>query len=164
VSIAAAGQSGTSTITVDARNGFSGSVSFACTAPTTAQIACSVSGSPITFGGGTNSGTATLTITTTAAQAGLDPRNAPLWLGGGALLAGVFMFGVASERKRWRMALTLLMLAMVISIVGCSGSSGSKTPKNPGTPAGSYTVTVTASSTNGGTTTKRSTSVSVTVL
>ncbi len=164
VSIAAAGQSGTSTITVDARNGFSGSVSFACTAPTTAQIACSVSGSPITFGGGTNSGTATLTITTTAAQAGLDPRNAPLWLGGGALFAGVFMFGVASERKRWRMALTLLMLAMVISIVGCSGSSGSKTPKNPGTPAGSYTVTVTASSTNGGTTTKRSTSVSVTVL
>jgi subtilase family serine protease len=160
VSIAAAGQSGTSTITVDARNGFSGSVSFACTAPTSAQIACSVNGSPITLGGGTNSGTATLTITTTAAQAGLDPQNAPLWLGSsGALLAGVFLFGVTADRKRWTIALTLLMLAMVISIVGCGGS-GSSTPKNAGTPAGSYTVTVSGSSS----TTSHSTSVSVTVL
>jgi hypothetical protein len=159
VSITAAGQSGTSTITVDARNGFSGSVSFTCAAPTTAQIACSVSGSPITLDTTNHSGTATLTITTTAAQAGLDPRNGPLWLGSsGALLAGVFMFGVASDRKRWRAALTLLMLAMVISIVACGGS-GSHTPKNAGTPAGSYTVTVTGTSS----TTSHSTKVSVTV-
>ncbi len=162
-SITPAGQAATSTITVDARNGFTGSVSFTCSAPASAQITCSVTGSPITLGGGTTSGTATLTITTTAAHAALGRRSAPLWYGSsGALLVGVFMFGIPSRRRRWGVALTLLVLAMLTAAVGCGGS-GSGTPKNNGTPAGSYMVTVTGSSTNGGTTTSHDTNVSVTV-
>ncbi len=164
LSIPAAGQSSTSTITVDAMNGFSGSVSFACSAPTTALITCSVAGSPVTLGASTTSATATLTVTTTAAQAGLDPRGVPLWLGSsGALLAGALVFGITGRRRRFSVAFTWVMVALVLAVVGCGGKSGgSGNPKSAGTPAGSYTVMVTGSS-SGSTTTSHSTSVSVTV-
>jgi subtilase family serine protease len=143
VGIAAPGGSGTSTITVDARNGYSGTVSFTCTAPTAALIGCSVGG-PVTLGGATTSGSVTLSITTKATAA-LDPGNAPLWLGSsGALMAGVLVFGIPARRRRWGVALTLLTLALIASAVGCGGSSSSGT-KNPGTPVGVYTIGVTAS-------------------
>jgi subtilase family serine protease len=165
VDIPAAGQSATSTITVDSMNGFSGSVSFTCSAPASALITCAISGSPATLGGSATTATATLTVTTAAPQASADPRNLPLWLGGsGALLAGVFMVRIPAGRRRWNAAFTLLVLALVLAVVGCSGSSnGSGTPKSAGTPAGTYTVTVTGSSTSGSTTTSHSTNVSVTV-
>lgn len=143
VGIAAPGGSGTSTITVDARNGYSGTVSFTCTAPTAALIGCTVGG-PVTLGGGTTSGTVTLSITTKATAA-LDPGSAPLWLGSsGALMAGVFVFGIPARRRRWSVVFTLLTVALIAAAVGCGGSSSSGT-KNPGTPVGVYTVGVTAS-------------------
>ncbi len=141
VGIAAAGGSGSSTITVDARNGYSGTITFTCTAPTSAKIGCTVSGSPLTLGGGTTSGTVTVSITTAAA--GLAPGSAPLWLGGsGAIFAGVLVFGVPARRRRLMAALTLITIALTLSAMGCGGSSKSG-GGGTGTPAGNYTVSVT---------------------
>ena len=138
VGIATAGGSGTSTITIDARNGYSGTITFTCAPPATALIGCSVTGSPVTLGGGTTSATVTLSVTTT--HAALDHGTAPLWLaGGGTLLAGVFLFGIPVSRRRWSVALTLLTLALIAAAVGCGGSSSpGGSGRTSGTPAGSY--------------------------
>ena len=159
VGIATAGGSGTSTITIDARNGYSGTITFTCAAPATALIGCSVTGSPVTLGGGTTSATVTLSVTTT--HAALDHGTAPLWLaGGGTLLAGVFLFGIPVSRRRWSVALTLLTLALIAAAVGCGGSSSpGGSGRTSGTPAGSYTVAVTG--TDG--TTSHTTNVAVSV-
>jgi subtilase family serine protease len=159
VGIATAGGSGTSTITVDARNGYTGTITFTCTAPTTALIGCSVAGSPATLNSTTTSATVMLTVTTT--HAGLDHSNAPLWfVSSGGLLAGVFLFGVPASRRRWSIALTLLTLALIAAAVGCGGSSSpGGSGRTSGTPAGTYTIAVTG--TDG--TTSHTTNVAVSV-
>jgi len=147
VGIASPGGSGSSTITVDARNGYSGTINFTCVAPTSAKIGCTVSGGPITLNGTTKSGTVTVSITTTA---GLAPSNAPLWLGGsGAVFAGVLVFGIPSKRRKLSVALSLITVALILAAVGCGGSSSSSGGGGNGTPAGSYVVSVTG---NDGTT------------
>jgi hypothetical protein len=161
VSISAPGGQGTSTITVDGRNGFSGSVSFTCSAPASALVTCSISGSPVALSATTTSGSATLTVQTKATAA-LDPRNAPLWLtGSGALFAGVLVLGIPAQRRRWAALFTLVILALLAAAVGCGGSSGSNA-KSPGTPVGTYNVTVTG--TVSGSSTTHTTTVAVHVL
>ncbi len=158
VGIAAAGGSGSSTITVDARNGYSGTITFTCTAPTSAKIGCTVSGSPLTLGGATTSGTVTVSVTTAAA--GLAPASPPLWLGGsGAIFAGVLVLGVPSRRRKLTMALTLVTIALILSALGCGGSSSKSSGGGTGTPAGSYVVSVTG--TDG--TTSHTTNIAVAV-
>jgi pseudomonalisin len=159
VTIATPGGTGTSTIAVTGRNGYSGSVSFTCTAPASAFISCSISGSPVVLNSSTTSGTVTLTINT--AHAALEPAGIPFWFtSGGGLLAGVFLTAIPSRRRRWSVALALVTVALIVAAVGCGGSSSS-TPKGSGsgTPVGSYTVAVNA--TDG--TTSRTTNVSVAV-
>ncbi len=143
VGIASPGGSGSSTITVDARNGFAGTINFTCAAPTSAKIGCTVSGGPITLNSTTKSGTVTVSITTTARVA---PSEAPLWLGGsGAVFAGVLLFGIPAKRRRLTITLTLITVALILAAVGCGGSSssGGGGGGGNGTPAGSYVVSVT---------------------
>jgi hypothetical protein len=143
VGISAPGGSGTSTITVDARNGYSGTITFTCIAPTSAKVGCTVTGGPLTLNPGTPNGTVTLSITTASAAAA--PSSAPLWLGGsGGLVAGVFLFGIPARRRRWGVVLTLITIALILSAVGCGGSSKSS-GGGTGTPAGTYVVSVTGS-------------------
>lgn len=157
VTVATPGGSGSSTITVDARNGYSGTINFTCAAPTSANIGCSVSGSPVTLASTTTHATVTVSITTM--HAGLAPSGAPLWFASsGALVAGVFLFTVPAHRRRWGVALFLFVLALVSAGVGCGGSSSSS-KSNSGTPVGNYTVSVTGS--DG--TTSHTTSVAVAV-
>ena len=157
VGIAAPGGSGSSTITVEAHNGYSGTITFTCTAPSSAKVGCSVTGSPLTLNNGTPTGTVTLSITTAAA--GLKPSNAPLWLGGStAVFAGVLVLAIPAKRKGLAVAFTLITIALVLSAVGCGGSSSSGGGGN-GTPAGTYTVSVTG--TDG--TTSHTTEVAVAV-
>lgn len=168
--ISAPGGSASSTITIDARNGFNGAVTLTCSAPASALITCSITGSPVTPTGTPSTGTATLMINTTkasfapavpSARLGHGGPLAPLWLGGsGALLAGALIFGIPARRRRWSVVLTLVVVALVAAAVGCGGSSSSSTGGNPGTPTGNYNVTVTG--TSGSTT--HTTSVLVTVL
>jgi subtilase family serine protease len=156
-SISAPGGTGTSTITVDGVHGFSGAIALTCAAPTSAFISCSVNPGSVTPGGTTNTASATLTINTKAAS--LDFHQVPLWSSGsGAMLAGVFVFGLSPRRRRLKAAAALAVVAFLIASVGCGGSSSGS--KSSGTPAGTYTVSVTATSGS----TSHTTNVSVTVI
>jgi len=146
------GVSATATITVTSVNGFNSQVNLACTvAPVvtegpTCSLPASVTPPP------NITATATLTVSTTAASALLERPSdlrpsgifyAMLMPIGGITLLGA---GLGSAGSRRRKLFGFLMLGMILSglllMPACGGSSGTKTG-NPGTPAGTYTVTVT---------------------
>jgi hypothetical protein len=173
-----AGSSASFTITLTPSNGYNGTVTFSCgTLP--AKVSCTFS--PTSLVGGSQPVTTTLTVTTTAATASLvapvrpnSKSSAPTFW---ASLSGLGVFGLVltgngKKRNRRQMAIVLgiLLLAMMFSLVGCSGggssSGGNGGGGTPGTPAGSYTVQLTATGTagsNNGTTAAHSFSVAVTV-
>jgi hypothetical protein len=105
---------------------------------------------------GTSAGTATLTITTTAATSAalvLPKRNGvPWYAAGSAALAGILLFGIPARRRSWRTMLGMLVFFVALSggVLACggggSGSGGGGGTGNPGTTAGTYTVTVTGTS------------------
>jgi hypothetical protein len=140
VTVTAPGQSGTTTLTITPFGGFSQTVAYTCTG-LPSEAACTL---PTAATGGT------LTITTTAPSAKLD--KSPLGRSRGlfyALLLPGFLGLVVSagSRKRTLRGLRLLSLIAVLALStfwmpACGGSSGG--PSNPGTPAGTSTVTVTA--------------------
>jgi hypothetical protein len=155
VTIASAGQPGSSTVTVTATNGFNGTVNLACAltpASTTAGVTCNI---PTSVSVNGNSATANLTISTTAAHvvsgasASLQRPRGFGWLAasGSALLAGIFLLGVPSRRRRHVASLGLMLLVFFAAGLGCGGGSNSSGGHTAGTPAGSYTITVTATST-----------------
>lgn len=172
VSVAAGAITGnTSTITVAPADGFTGTVSL------TAALASGPTGAvhPPTFSFGStgkvaitnaSSGTATLTISTTAPQSGCPPvaqaqPATPWFAAGGTALACLLFFAVPSAR-RWRSRLLLLVLfgAMATGLVACGSKSTSTCNVIlPGTTPGTYTITVTGVSG----TTKETTTVSLTV-
>jgi len=155
----ALGQTATFTFTVTPTAGYAGTVKFSCgTLPSMA--ACSFSPASITPSGGTPV-SSTLTLTTSGATAMLNPGrpfgpSKPWMPAGGLALAGLIGFAFVPIRmKRWNDQLRLLswgfLLASIsLSMVGCGGGGGNSTPSNPGTPAGSYTISVTAADSAGG--------------
>jgi hypothetical protein len=170
VMISSPGVSGTSTITVAAGNGFTGTVNLTCTPPASVEISCSFgTTTPVTVSG-TNA-TATMTVTTTAPHATRSnptsdarPRGGIGWFtaSGGALFAGFFMIGLPSRRRRGTAMLGLLFCVGLAVGVGCGGGSSSgNPPTDPGTPANTYTVVVTGMGSVGGF--KTTTNVTVTV-
>ncbi len=151
VTIASPGNPGSSTVTVDALNGFNGTVDLSCTPPaaSTALITCSIPASVMVNGSNT---TATLTINTTAAHA-VPGTSSPMnhskrfdWfaVSGGGMLAGVLLMGVPARRRKYTAMFGVILLAFMVTGVGCGGGSSNTVPVNPGTPAGHYVVGVTA--------------------
>ncbi len=144
--------SNTSTITVTPAGGFTGSVSLA--AALTSSPAGAVDPPTFSFGStpgvaitGTNPGTATLTVLTSAASSASlnSPKLFPS-LTADATFACLLIF-ISFKRRRksiGALALSFFLLAFVASLSGCS--SGPSTPPNPGTTPGTYTVTVTGTS------------------
>ena len=149
-----AGGSATSTITIAPVNGFNGTVSLSCSAITpsvTPLPSCSFNPSSVANG----SGTATLTVSTTAPHAlsGMSssslqrPRGFGWMVASGSALVGVFLLGVPSRRRRRGAGLGLMVLVLFAVGMGCGGSSsGASGGKAGGTPVGSYTISVTATS------------------
>lgn len=147
VTISAPGGSGSATITITTAGSLKAS--------SVGNFACSglPSESTCTFGAVSNSGTVSLSIATTGASA----KRSPLFghhqqLFYAMLLPGFLgMVSVAGRRRTLR-ALRLLSLIVVLGLaslwVACGGSSPSSTtpPPNTGTPAGTSTVTVSATS------------------
>ena len=153
VSVASAGQGGTSTVTVTPTNGFVATVDLACAltpASTTAGVTCSIPAS-VSLNG--SSQAASLTISTTAPHvlSGTASSQGPHgmgWLASGstALFAGIFFLGVPSRRRRMT-GFGLMLLVFFAAGVGCGGGSSSGgSVKTGGTPKGSYSITVTATS------------------
>jgi subtilase family serine protease len=139
VTVTAPGQSGTTTLTITPLGGFSQAPTYTCTG-LPSEAACTF---PTAATGGT------LTITTTAPSARID--KAPLERRRGLfyalLVPGLLGFVVsAGSRKRTLRGMRLLSLIAVLALstLWMPACGGSSTPSNPGTPAGTSTVTVTA--------------------
>lgn len=165
LNIAAAGQSGTSTLTVTGINGYTGTINLSCSGlSTTSKLTCSVNPSSVQLNG--TGQTVALSIGTTASHAvtassvAANGANQPLFWGGLAVLVGGVLANPLRLRRRGIAVLMLITISLILSAVGCGGSSsGSSSGRGNGTPAGTYVVTVTG---NDGTT-SHTTDVSVSV-
>ena len=164
VSVAPGATTGnTSTITVTPAGGFTGSVALTASlssSPAGAQYSPTLSfGSTSPVGiAGVSPGTATLTISTTAATSASlthPPHRGVTWRSTSSVaLACILLFGIPFQRRRWRTSLGMLTLLIALTggVLGCGGGGGSSpaptpTPaSNPGTTAGTYTVTITGTS------------------
>jgi hypothetical protein len=160
----APGSSATSTVTVGPVGGFSGSVALSCTGlPSGAN--CSFAPSSLPNG----SGTATVTVATTAtsqafilppfeqsAPRGISVRLTSLLLGFWATVLIVNLF--LRHRNRQPRSMPVFILGVLLSIgvvvAACGGGSGRPGAGggNSGTPAGTYTITVSGTFTSGSTT------------
>jgi hypothetical protein len=150
------GQSATFTFTVTPAGGYTGTVDFACgTLPSEASCSFNQSAVVITSGA---TGSSTLTISTAAPTTSRNEIPLGPWSASSTLaLAGIVGLAFApSKMRRWnRTFRALLCLALLgafwLPLMGCGGGGG--TTMVGGTPAGSYTVSVTASDSAGGATT-----------
>jgi uncharacterized membrane protein len=154
-----------STITVSPSGGFTGSVALTATvtsSPAGAQYTPTLSfgsTSPVSIADAA-AGTATLTISTTAATSATlaSPKRPgiPWYAASGATLACLLLFGIPARRRSWRTMLGMLVLlaSFACGAVACGGGGGSGGggggggTGHAGTTAGTYTVTVTAKSGN----------------
>ena len=148
IMIAKQGDSGSVVLTVTGQPGFNGTINFtpASCDGLPRESACSFSPASIT-----GSGSTTLTVSTTA------PHSARLegpgwWSTSLGMLAGIFLLGGASRRRRGCRLLSLIVFAFLITIAGCGGgaggSSGGGSSRDPGTPLGTTGVGVAATSGN----------------
>ena len=157
----APGSSTSSTVTVAAVAGYTGSVTVTCSLTSSPSGATDA---PNCTGGGSSlavklsstnlSEPLTFTVTTTAPSTttiallkpGLGGKHGG-WMGagGGAFLAFLVFLGVPARRRSWRSMLGVLALMVMLgSLTSCGSSSpGTTTQTDPGTSAGSYTFTVT---------------------
>ena len=143
-------------------------VTFTCTgAPS--EATCTVSPNPLTVGSSATN--VTVTVTTTAASVSaprsrpfppvlpLSPVRGMLML---ALVLAAMAWAVGRRNQpgvsRWqsRMALLAAGLLLTLALAGCGGEkSSANVTHNPGTPAGTYTLTVTGSTGSGSATLSR---------
>jgi N-acetylneuraminic acid mutarotase len=147
----------TSTITLAPSGAFTGNVALTASvtsSPTGAQYPPTLSfgsTSPVNISS-TTAGTATLTLTTTAAtRSALSyPKRpgVPWYATGGAALACLLLFGLPARRRNWRTMLGILMLLVAItgSVMACGGGGNGGGGGIAGTTAGAYTITVTGTS------------------
>jgi hypothetical protein len=146
-----AGQPANYTVNVTTTNGFGGTINFACPSGLPSLANCSFTPTAVTVSG--NTGSTTLAISTTAPTAAPPGGNlgSRLFTSGGFLALGVVLVGaVAGRRRRKSFFLLLGVLALAAALGSCGGGGGSTVVHNPGTPPGTYSVTVSA--TSGGTT------------
>ncbi|HEX9121100.1 MAG TPA: S53 family peptidase [Terriglobales bacterium] len=144
---------GTSTLTISALNGFTGSVTLSCSVPSSLPgTTCSVSPASLT-----NSGTATVTVTAPTTRSSLrPPRLFPHffpWTDGSFAIAMGLMLAGKRERtsKKTKMAILAVMLIIAIAVmIGCGGGSSSSSTTSSSSSGssvtGTGTVTVTATS------------------
>jgi hypothetical protein len=165
-----AGQSATYTLSVGPVSGFNQAVALSCTKPAALTLAtCSVSPSAATPDG-TNAATVTVTVTTTAR--GMAPPfgghrppledpplgrhpSLPLQMWLLALLAITVVaaaFRPPQANVRLKPDATVALagaLLLVLLWAACGGGGGAPPAPHPGTPAGTYTLTVTGTVTTG---------------
>ena len=146
VTIPVPGSSGTTTLTITAQNGFTGTVTPTCSG-LPSESTCSFN--PATVAG---NGSTTVTIHTKAPVAKLaPPHDFQLWAAVSALgLLGMFVTAIDSRsRRRAKFVLAIVVLSVAASL-NCGGGSSSQStpppPPDPGTPVGQYMVTVSGAS------------------
>jgi subtilase family serine protease len=165
VTSAAAGQAGTSTVTVTELNGFAGTINLACASAAPVKISCSLNPASVTFPASGNTQTSALSMTAAAKLRDIPSGKSmgELFARGFGLTGGLFaavILGIPSRRK-WAALLGLALLAIAVTAIGCGGGGSSRVVANdPRT----YLVTVTGTgTTSGGTALTHATNVSLTV-
>jgi len=143
------GQSATGTIAVTPQGGYSLPISFSC-AGLPAGASCSFSPATLTPNG-TDIATGTITISTSGSAAKAQrASNQNPYSKFGFGLAGLLIFLPMLSRKRRARLILLAGLLLMAAMWGCGGSSSTKTAPPPTNPmAGTYSVTVTATSVSG---------------
>lgn len=143
--IAAIGQSGSSSLTVGGTGGFSGSVALSCTVPSTAtaHISCAVTPASVALSSTTTTGTATLTVNALAMSSQIQRRRLAT-LATAIMLPGLFFCWPSRQNgRRWLGILAMILLGVGVACGG--GSHSSSVNQNQSAPA-TYPVTVTATS------------------
>ncbi len=143
VSISSAGLSGTSTIGIIASSNFTTAISLTCgglPAEATCSPASATGQGPTTVVN-TNIIVSTMGPHTVMLRAN-EPRIYYAVLLGSGLPFGIFFVG-ASRRRRWNILALMMLLALIVAVPACGGG-GSSHHQDPGTPAGTYTITVSA--------------------
>jgi hypothetical protein len=160
VPLVQAGESATLTLTAVSQAGFRDDITLSCSSPIAQGINCSFSSPSVTPGSG-----ATLTLTTTGGSAALTPTRItrpflyafclPML---GLAFAG-FGFAKPLQRNRGlaKAVLCFSLLTAVLFQAACGGNNRNRGMH--GTPAGTYTITVTGSAGS----TQRSTTTTLTV-
>ncbi len=147
-----AGQTATASLIVSSMSGFAGTVVFTCSVPASmSEASCSATSAQITASSGASS---TLTVNTTAAHTVASSARPGRWMASriGAVFAGFILLGVPKVKRRRAGLLALfILLLLLLGITSCGGSSsgsGSTGGKqmDAGTPAGTYSLTLTAAS------------------
>ena len=147
-----AGQSAMFSLSFSPVGTFTGTVSLSCgiTPVATPPATCAFSAPTVELSG-TAAQTVTVTVGTTApvtttSMRGVSHGGLPL---ASIPVAGLLGWLLTRKRRRIAMRAALLVMAALTPWAGC-GSGGSSTPPitktTPGTPAGTYTATVTATS------------------
>jgi len=160
------GGSATSTVTVTPTNGFTGSVTLTCSVSPAVTLgpACGTASA-------TPASAATLTVSTTAATALLrhsPSRHSPgtfyaMFLPvAGLSLMGASFVSIRSGRKKLFAILMMGTIFAALALMPACGGGSNKTSGNPGTPAGTYTITVSGTAT-GATQTGTSPALTLTV-
>jgi hypothetical protein len=146
----AAGGSATAAVTVTSLNGFNDTVSFSCSA--IAPVVAPPATCAFTPASVKGSGTSQLTVHTTAPEHGfLAPRSRMVFYAIWVPLSGLLLLGKGRTSRKhgfFSFLLVCVLCSGTIFLVACGGggaSIGSNTTSIPGTPAGAYTITVSAS-------------------
>ena len=168
------GGSATVTVTLAAGSNYSGTMNMSClltNSPTGALSlpTCSLSPTGVSISAGGTGSTMLTVQTTEASTTALLIRKQMKLLGlggGGTVLAGLFLLGVPSRRRRWMAMMGLVWMVAAAGAIGCGGSgganSGSGGSTTPATSAGTYTFQVTGTDSSNSSITA-TTSVAVTV-
>ena len=151
VNIAGAGQSGSTTLTFTAQNGFTGSASLGPSICSNLPpgSSCSFSPSTVNLGPTSSAVPVILTITTTAptshVSSSLLSASRKFLLGSLFVSACVLAFG-GGRRRRIVRSFVLLVIALCLGCGGggsTPGSAGGAGGTTGGTPAGSYAINIT---------------------
>lgn len=173
----APGQNGSSTLTITPNGGFTGPVALACTPdPKASESTCSFtsgtnSAATLQVNIGTGATTVTFNVTTTASHPIAKLDVAPFGTAATVAMAGAIAL-LLPVRKRYRnLSLCVIAITIVLGLGACGGggssggstSGGGNSNIDPGTPLGTYSFGITATTGSGANQIVLSTPLSVTV-
>jgi len=150
VTIPAPGSTGTTLVTVATSTGFTGTINLAC-AGLPSKASCAFVPSSVTGSGTSTETSVGITVTTAAPVTALRSSPQTNFLArlstGAGLVFSVVLLGAPKFGRKRGLPL-LLMLLVVLPACGGGGGGGSQKspPPSPGTPTGSFSVVVNASS------------------